>query len=71
MRVYGEFARYAGPLKVGILAACMVVGQAVFLASQYWLAIWASRSRSEQREAKCVPLVACSIESMCLPHLAT
>jgi hypothetical protein len=51
-RVYAEFAGYMGPFKVALLAVCMVVGQGLFLAASYWLAIWASRTRAVQREAK-------------------
>ncbi len=51
--MYGEYARFMGPAKVALLAACMLLGQALFLASQYWLAVWASRPRSVQRQAKC------------------
>ena len=50
--MYAEFAKYMGPLKVALLGVCMVAGQGVFLAASYWLAIWASRPRAVQREAK-------------------
>jgi hypothetical protein len=51
-RVYAESFTYMGPLKVALLGVCMVAGQGLFLAASYWLAIWASRSPSVQRQAK-------------------
>ncbi|DBA75192.1 TPA: hypothetical protein ACH3X1_010497 [Trebouxia sp. C0004] len=52
LKVYFEYFRYCGRTVMWIILAGLMLGQAVFVVSEYWLATWARQSYQDQREAK-------------------
>ena len=50
--VYLEYFRYVGRGIMWAILAGLMLGQAVFVVSEYWLATWARQSYAGQREAK-------------------
>jgi len=50
--VYFEYFRYCGRTVMWIILAGLMLGQAVFVVSEYWLATWARQTYQDQREAK-------------------
>ncbi|GFR41482.1 hypothetical protein Agub_g2173, partial [Astrephomene gubernaculifera] len=50
-RVYGSYCVHLGLPSTAFIAAALLAGQAVFLGSEWWLAMWA-RSSPEEQEKK-------------------
>lgn len=48
--MYWEYMECIGLLPCFIIAAAMVVGQGIFIWSQYWLATWANTSAANQKQ---------------------
>ncbi|KAL4424666.1 hypothetical protein ABPG77_004473 [Micractinium sp. CCAP 211/92] len=49
--IYGRFAQRMGMAVVILIAAALLLGQAIYLFGDYWLATWASKSPETQRKA--------------------
>lgn len=46
--VYGNYCAYVGVGTCLVILASMVVGQAAYLGSEYWLMTWAYRPAAQQ-----------------------
>ncbi|EFJ47496.1 hypothetical protein VOLCADRAFT_30254, partial [Volvox carteri f. nagariensis] len=51
-RVYGSYCRHLGLMATGFICAAMFAGQAVFLASEWWLALWSRADGEDQGHVK-------------------
>ncbi len=51
-QVYGLYALLYGWTGCLMILASSVFGQAAYLGSQYWLALWTTAPKTDQREAK-------------------
>lgn len=52
-----QYCKYIGLVVTGLIVVGMVGGQAVALAADWWLAMWARAAVEDQDQSKCVGMV--------------
>lgn len=52
--VYGQYCKQIGLLTTVLLTAALFAGQALALAAEWWLALWAASPPSQQQQVRCV-----------------